>query len=330
MQRAALLNLAAMAAAIVAGIAAYLLLFATLVHKPLTLDIMGAYIDQKQRIMDATPSPRILILAGSNGRFSHSCEQIARDTGIACANLSTTASIGLKYQIDAYIDRMRPGDLLYLPLEYYDPAYPMRDDVGDEGAYLVHAAARRLPETYGWRGVLRALFSFDLRFAISAVGEMLLERAGVDRRTSLATMNAHGDETGHTDAKAQAYRARNAALPKLSVSKQSFEDAGYWSKVSQQLARLRARGVIVVGGLPTTFDDTEIAPEALMMLRRHYAAAGGCLLVLPNRSLYPRSYFYDASYHLTESHQRAHSSLLAPRLAAVLQAGGCPSAGIEP
>lgn len=326
MQRAALLNLAAMAAAIVAGIAAYLLLFATLVHKPLTLDIMGAYIDQKQRIMDATPSPRILILAGSNGRFSHSCEQIARDTGIACANLSTTASIGLKYQIDSYIDRMRAGDLLYLPLEYYDPAWPMRDDVGDEGAYLVHAAARRLPETYGWRGIVRALFSFDLRFAISAVGEMLLERAGVDRRTSLATMNAHGDETGHTDSKAAAYRARNAALPKLSVSTRSFEDAEYWSKVSQQLARLRARGVIVVGGLPTTFDDTEIAPEALSLLRRHYADAGACLLVLPGRSLYPRRDFYDASYHLTEANQRRHSSLLAPRLAAVLRAGGCPDA----
>ena len=50
-----------------------------------------------------------------------------------------------------------------------------------------------------------------------------------------------------------------------------------------------------------------------------------CLLVLPGRSLYPRRDFYDASYHLTESHQHAHSSLLAPRLAAVLQAGGCPA-----
>ncbi len=325
MQRAALLQLAAMALAMLIGIAAYLLLFATLVHKPLTLDVMGAYVDRKQRILAATPPPRILILAGSNGRFSHSCAQIAADTGLACVNLSTTASIGFNYQIAAYGAQLRRGDLLYLPLEYRDPAMAGFDDVGDEGPYLVYAAARTLPQLYGWRGVLRALFAFDVRFAISGVGEMMLARAGVGRRINLDTMNAYGDESGHSDAKALAFRERNDALPKLVVDRHMFDDTQYWSNVARQIRALRARGIIVVGGLPTTFDDTVITPDALAGLRAFYAQNDACLLVLPGNSLYPRHAFFDASYHLTESNQRRHSAKLAPQLAALLRAGGCPA-----
>jgi len=65
-------------------------------------------------------------------------------------------------------------------------------------------------------------------------------------------------------------------------------------------------------------------PAAIGLLDRLYRDAGACLIVLPNRSLYPRAAFFDTPYHLQEPMQRAHSRLLAPRLAQVMR-HGCPA-----
>jgi hypothetical protein len=108
---------------IAAGALAYLLLFMFVVHRPLTIDEFGSYATRKREILATTPAPRILIFAGSNGRFSHSCAQITADTGVACVNLSNSASINLKYQLDNYVDLLRPGDVIYLPLEYRSGTY---------------------------------------------------------------------------------------------------------------------------------------------------------------------------------------------------------------
>jgi len=47
-------------------------------------------------------------------------------------------------------------------------------------------------------------------------------------------------------------------------------------------------------------------------------AALARFLVLPNRSQYPRSAFYDSNYHLRESWQHRHSVLLAEKLRPLL------------
>jgi hypothetical protein len=182
----------------------------------------------------------------------------------------------------------------------------------------------RMLHLYGWHGVVKAVFGFNPRYMITGLGEMALHRAGVSRRFSLATLNAQGDETGHDAAKAAPYREFNKAWPRMTVDAAAYVDRSYWTDVTRELDRLRAHGVIIVGGLPTTFDDTIIPADVLPFLRRYYADAGGCFIVLPNRSLYPRDDFYDTNYHLMESWQHHHSSALAPTLAMILRSGHCP------
>ena len=75
----------AFVAAIAAGLVLYVLVFTSVVHQPLTIDAIGRYMAAKQAVLRRTPAPRIVILAGSNGRFSHSCATITAATGIACA-----------------------------------------------------------------------------------------------------------------------------------------------------------------------------------------------------------------------------------------------------
>ena len=49
-------------------------------------------------------------------------------------------------------------------------------------------------------------------------------------------------------------------------------------------------------------------------LRALYEDAGGAFLILPGRSQYPRSIFYDNDYHLIEGAARDHSLVLANAL----------------
>jgi hypothetical protein len=313
---------------IFAGAWAYLFMFVFVVHRPLTIDDLARYGARKLSILATTPAPRIVIFAGSNGRFSHSCAQITADTGINCVNLSNTASLSLKYQLDAYVDLFRPGDLVYLPLEYRTRAYFDPDHVGDESFYLMYNDPRRMLRVYGWRGIIKAGFGFGPRYVITGLGEMALNDAGVSRRFSLATLDSQGDETGHDATKAAQYRESNTAWPRMTVDAGVYADPRYWDDLTRELKRLRAHGVIIVGGLPTTFDDTIIPPDVVPFLTRYYAAAGGCFVSLPNRSLYPRADFYDTNYHLMESWQHVHSRALAPKLAAIFRAGHCPAVSI--
>jgi hypothetical protein len=317
-------NIYAIFGAFLLGIAAYLFLFTAAVYKPLTIDSIASYVARKRTVLATVSGPRIIIMAGSNGRFSHSCVEITARTGIRCVNLSNAAGIGYKYQFGEYLDLIHPGDLIYLPLEYrradfYDP-----DFVGDESKVLMYRAPARLFQLYSWRGVLEAAFAYDPRYLISGIGEMLLHHAGIGRRFSLGTMNAVGDETGHNAVAAAPYRTYVSTMSRIVVDKRAYTDLRYWTDMTEAISALRQRGAIVVGGLPTTFDDTLIGPATIPFLQRFYASQGACFVILPNRSLYPRASFFDTEYHLQERWQHYHSELLAPELARIFRTGRCP------
>jgi hypothetical protein len=308
---------------IAAGAVAYILLFALAVEKPLTLGVVADYVARKRAILTATPGKRILVLAGSNGRFSHSCTEITRVTGVACVNLSISATIGLKYQVDAYRDALRPGDVVYMPLEYrdagaFDPAF-----AGDERFLLLAREPARLLGFYPAVGVLKTIFSFDPRYLVSAVGEMMLDRSGYRRRFGLDSLDARGDEIGNDARRAEPYRSFVASLPVPNVNGRAQQSRRYWRDVMAQVPRLRERGAIVVGGLPTTFEEAKVSSATIDFMRSLYHDAGACFLLLPDHSLYPRAAFFDGAFHLQEAGQKLHSRLLAPALAQIARTGHC-------
>ena len=316
-------RLLALALAVAAGLTLYGLVFTLAVRKPLTVDAIGRYVAAKQAILRATRSPRIIIFAGSNGRFSHSCAAITAATGTPCANMSIHAGLGLRYQLDAWIAAVRSGDLVYMPLEYRVAGPALAAFMGDEAAFLVAHDPAALVRLYGWRGLPRALLQFDLRSLIASLGEMALDARGTIRRFGPGSLDAQGDELGNSAAAARPLAAYRAALPVTVVDAAAYADRRYWADVAAAIDRLRARGAIVAGGLPTIFDDTRGVDRAAAFLAAFYAARGGCFIALPGRSLYPRREFYDGAYHLAAPAARHHSRLLAPQLQAMLTAQGC-------
>jgi hypothetical protein len=208
-----------------------------------------------------------------------------------------------------------------MPIEYW-PLFAPGAKVGAEAPYIVrheHASLAGYPPAR----LPYALFYFDIRYLISAIGEMLLDRRGYERRTSVRTMTLQGDERDVTPEKAAAYRDFVKSLPKRRIDAALYDDPETIAALQSIITGAVAKGVIVVGGLPTIIDDTDVAPGVIEKLRAIYERNGGCFLQLPNSSMYPRDAFFDTVYHLQEPYQIAHSAALAPYLAAISHRTSC-------
>ena len=309
-------HLCALLLAVALSLGLYLTTFAFVVHKPLTVGVMRSYFTKKTAVLAAQRGRKVVILAGSNGRFSHRAETIGTGLGLPCVNMSIAANISLPFQVERLKPYLAAHDVVYLPLEYRTPSFAP-DSVGGEGPYVMAYERRSLALFHG-RQRFEVLFYFDGRFLLSALGEMALAARGYERRFSVNTVSAWGDETGHSAAKGQAYASYLRTLPQIVVAPEPYESDRDWQDVIAFLEWATAQRVVVIGGLPTTFEDTVLPPVVVSYLERLYTSRGHYFVALPNRSLYPRSSFFDTPYHLCEEAMAAHSQQLVPALAAVL------------
>jgi len=306
----------ALLAACIASVIGYLILFGALVSRPLVVDQVRDFMDKKLAYADATPHPKMFVVAGSNARFSHSCAVLEAVLHRPCVNMGISADVALDWTLDALRSRLAAGDLVYMPVEYDLYAHTrVQMMTGMDAAYRFRHDKASLA-TRGAEGVARAAFMFSLPILVQSLGEMGLKAAGVRRRFNLDTLDRQGDETGHDGAKALAYRdvIAHAGESLPPTSNLLANPAGAQQTIGDFLDWARARGVTVVGGLPTIFNDRPVPDEVIVALRTFYAEHGAAFLVLPNRSQYPRSVFYDTGSHLRQSAAEAHSRLLAQAL----------------
>ncbi len=295
-------------------------LFGFILDRPLTYDELSRQMQQKLSLGTAMPGPKLVILAGSNAPYSHRCEVIGKLLGMPCVNGGIAVGIGLDTLLGRWRAVLRPGDVVYLPME--EAQYTrsrLATDVGPDGAVMFRhdwRALAALPPDR-WAG---AAFAFDLRFAAMAVIEHLLLAAHFrdPRAASEGGTNAWGDHVGHTVALAAASRV---ALAQATPARARPEDirTGYGTVlIAEFLQWSRTHGVRAVGGLPTEFADAPMRDDTREAIRAVYVANGAGFVELPNRSLYARDSFFDTPDHLSEPWQIVHSVAVAQALAPLL------------
>ncbi len=287
------------------------------VQRPLTVGEVARQLESRLKYAEQLRSPKVIIFAGSNGRYSHDCSAITIALARPCVNASIGVGIGLDFQLDTWTARLNPGDLVYLPLEYGQYRSSQADmQAGLQNALLVHHAHGQLRQLPPER-VLRAWASFDLSFLIQGLAEMALQAAGVQRRGGEVGHTAQGDARGHDHTQASRYAAflRSAVAEPTSVPAQS--DA--LDVIARFLDKAHKRGAQVVGGLPTVPDSVAVATADVNALRQFYARHGHAFLALPTLSRYPIACFYDALYHLTQECQHAHSVTVGSAMQALVR-----------
>ena len=304
--------------------------FGFILDRPLSLGLVRAGIEAKLARGQAIQGPKLVIIAGSNGPFSHRCETMEPILGVACVNAGIAVGIGLDYLFARWRPLLHPGDIVYLPLEEAqftrtraaatvgpDAAIMFRHD----RATLFRLAADR------WPG---AAFSFDPRAALMSGMEMALAASGfADPRAAVeGSTNEWGDHVGHTPEKGAPNAARLATMVPVHPSAQGIVDGDGTAEVRAFIHWAASHGVRVIGGLPAGFAGSPIPPETRAAIRLVFIAEGVRFLDLGARDIYPRTAFFDTPDHLNETAQIARSRILAEELAIRIRGTEWVSAGV--
>jgi hypothetical protein len=301
--------------ACLSSILIYLLVFAFLVKKPLTMGFINDAQQVRASYWRANPGPKLVIIAASNGLFSHRAEVMERVLGIPCLNGSTIGQFGLDVQIALAKRWLASGDIVFMPLEY--TSYALTSEEIDKSAAnsFIISYAPGLLRDFGWHRVLSVLFHFDLKYLISAVVEMGMAEVGISRRFNKGSLTPQGDMQGHTESLGKEYRGYVSSLLQASPSDELLYKKFQGEIVLENFLRwAKEHHIRVIGALPTVFNDRPISDKVIAKIASIYRSQGQEFLLLPNHSQYDRHCFYDTNYHLNEANQIAHSELVAKYL----------------
>jgi hypothetical protein len=298
----------------------YVLAFAFLLDRPLTLGALQARIDANLAYGRTIHEPKLVILAGSNGPFSHRCQTIAPMIGRPCVNAGVAVGVGLDYLFARWKPLLHPGDIVYLPLE--EAQYirgQVTNDLGPDAAIMLRhdrATLLHLP----LRRQLAALFASGPRAAVMSVIEMALTSDHFnDPRVEVdGGYNQFGDHVGHTAAKGALNQSALAAISPFHPTGAQVT-AGYGSVlVIAFLCWAEAHDVRAIGGLPAGFIDSPLTPGELDAIRAVFRDNGAEFLETPEGGRYPRTAFFNSADHLNETSQISHSLAVARALERVM------------
>ena len=303
-----------------ASLLLYAVLFGVVLDRPLELGFLRQQLDARLARAAAIHQPKLVILAGSNGPYSHRCELIEAMLELPCVNGGVAVGIGLDYLFARWRNELHAGDVVYMPME--EAQYTtgrFATALGPDAAIMFrhdwHTLAELPPDRW-----VAALFAFNLRGALMSGLEMTLVAGGFHDPRGAATggSNAWGDHVGHTATLGADSQDVIPAMAVPAASAAAIRD-GYGARlISAFVVWARTHGVRVIGGLPTTLRDEPLPEVTQAAMAAVYLDHGGTFLVLPNRSRYPRSAFFDTPSHLNEAAQIAHSTLVARALAQCL------------
>jgi hypothetical protein len=304
-----------LAAACLSSLLLYGVLFGAVLDRPLSHGFLAQQIEARLARAGAIGSPKLVILAGSNGAYSHRCETIEPIVGRPCVNGGIAVGIGLDYLFARWQAVLRPGDVVYLPMEeaQYIRSRAATETGPDAAIMLRHDRTTLATLPQRWTG---AFFAFDLRALLMSLIERALVAGGFHDPRAAVTgrSNDWGDHVGHTPALGAASQAVLATMAPEHPTDAQIRDGYGTTLISGFLRWAGAHGVHAIGGLPTGFADSPLPEDEVAAIRAVYAANGAGFLELPDRSRYPRSAFFDTPDHLSEPWQIAHSEALAVRL----------------
>ena len=299
-----------------ASLVLYIVAFAWVLDRPLTLGALRDRIDASLRLGQSIQQPKLVILAGSNGPYSHRCETIEPLVGRPCINAGAAVGVGLDYLFVRWKPLLHPGDIVYLPMEESQYVRPRAtSELGPDAAIMLRHDRTTL-SLLPLRRQIAALFACGPRDAIMSLIEASLDANGFHDPRAMATggTNLWGDHVGHTALLAGLNRASLLAITPYHPTGAQIA-AGYGTLLIGDFIQWAGlHGVRVIGGLPTGFEDSPIGDTSLDAIRAIYRGNNTGFLELANHSRYPRTAFFDTQDHLNEDGQISHSLLVAEGL----------------
>ena len=295
----------------------YVLAFPCVLNRPLSLGLLHLQIIQKTTRLASLSSPKIVILAGSNGPYSHSCVVMSAMLQLPCENAGIAVGIGLDELFARYSPLLHRGDIVYMPMELQQySATRAQYRSGPDGGFLLRHDRAVLAQLPADR-ILGAVFCCNIADFLESLVEMPIASSGIINPEKLlaSEYDIEGDRIDNPLNRA------NAALlsqtpPATSVRKIM---QGYGAVLIGRFVRAEsARGVIVIGGLPTQVATASLSSAIIRAITHIYTRNNGTFIALPNHGLYAVRDFFNGPYHLVQPCQYLNSIAVSYLLGAQL------------
>jgi hypothetical protein len=269
---------------------------------------------EKDRLIRNTPSPKIILVGGSNLAFGIDSKMMQDSLRLPVVNMGLYAKLGLKYMLAQVRPYIREGDIVIVVPEYDQFYGDFANGDNTLNTALLYAPNDRVGDfirSYSIVDVVlrprveNARRSF-LRAAASAVGrEEQFFPPDTNPVYNRRSFNEYGDVVTHLGRKGMDPDSIFVA-PLPSIKTFNAETLDQLNEIADEA---KAQGAKAYFMFPSYIDRSyEINVAAIDSLRRRLET-GMRIPILGTAAdfSYPQNYFYDTRYHLNEEGRRVRT-----------------------
>ena len=279
---------------------------------------------EKDRLIRTTPSPKIILVGGSNLAFGIDSKEMQDSLGMSVVNMGLYAKLGLRYmlaQVEPYIKR---GDVVVVVPEYDQFYGDFANGDNTLNTALLYAPADRIPDfirSYSIVDVVlrprveNARRSF-LKAAAAAIGrEDQFFPPDTNPVYNRNSFNQYGDVVAHRDKKGMDPDSIfvRALPPMKEFNARTLTDL---NTVYRKAYNEKAFAYFM---FPSYIDRSyEINVAAIDSLVRRIANGTSMPVVSsPRAFVFPKNYFFDTRYHLNWEGRELRTQEMIRRLKAL-------------
>lgn len=267
-------------------------------HEDLTYVSYASALDKEQRLQNLEGQPRLVIIGGSNTRFSFNSQMLQDSLGIATVNMGIHIGLGLDFMFNQVKNYLKQGDILLVSAEYqhYIDENTYYGDEGLTDMYLVKKewwkAFLHIIDTHNFLSVYRLIRKRIKRNNIKA-------KAIPERMEVRTKYNKYGDYTGH-------YQLTSTTW--INQSLHMNGKTGITDVIKNRIEEFRQKGVhVIILPPPYCQSSFKLSCNTISLLSQQLRTLNIGFSCSPDRMCYPDNMFYDSPYHLTGKGAKQHT-----------------------
>jgi len=256
----------------------------------------------KNALLKDTPSPRIILVGGSNVNFGMNSQLIKDALNLNPINTAVHAGFGMKYMFDNTLPYIKEGDIIVVIQEY--------DQFWGNTAYGSKSLLKVIADVHrgknigllGWQQI-RNIAPYIGQYAMQKYSIVEYVTYGIRPMYRENSFNEYGDTYIHWTASSPGsgpvHEPRRTYNPKIMDMLKMFEE------------RMRQKGATVFISYPGLQDisfnriENEIAN-----IEQEYVNYGFAILGTPQRYIMDNSLIFDTPYHLNKKGADRRTQLL--------------------
>lgn len=242
----------------------------------------------KMQTLDTLPSPRLILVGGSNLAFGLNSEAIEDSLGVNVLNTATHASIGLRFMLDEVMARLRPDDVVVIMPEYsqfYGSYCGSNESLTNAVMFSGSKAFSRLNYAQ-WQTFIGGIPKH-------IKGNLNARAPGAKWGYSAIGFNRWGDEAAHWTAEKTGEVKANGKISRP-IDAYAVKDTAY------KIKQMEDSGIIVILFWPITIESNfEAQHDAVESIDAEFQKYGILFSNDPAYFVQPDSLAFDTPYHMS-------------------------------